>query len=140
MTIIEILQLLKAEEFAGRLLVITIALLSVVQISPMKINPWDNILRWIGNKLNTERDKEMKQLHKQVRELWINNHRQYILSFARECRSEIPHSAEEWSHVLNLCEEYELYTEKKEITNGVVRENTKYLRELYQKLSREHRV
>ena len=140
MIIYEMLQIFKGEQIAAWAFVLIIALLSIVQISPMKINPWDNIFQWIGNKLNAERDEEMKQLHKQVRELWINNHRQYILSFARECRSEIPHSAEEWSHVLNLCEEYELYTQKKEITNGVVRENTKYLRDLYQKLSREHKV
>ena len=104
MIIYEMLQIFKGEQIAAWAFVLIIALLSIVQISPMKINPWDNIFQWIGNKLNAERDEEMKQLHKQVRELWINNHRQYILSFARECRSEIPHSAEEWSHVLNLCE------------------------------------
>lgn len=140
MTAYEVFQPMKTEELAGWALILFGLFLTIVQISPLKINPWDGIFGWIGNKLNAKRDEQMQQLQKQVRELWINNHRQNILSFARECRSEIPHSAEEWSHVLNLCEEYELYTEKKEITNGVVRENTKYLRELYQKLSREHRV
>lgn len=82
----------------------------------------------------------MADLQKQVRDLWINSHRHSILTFARECRSEITHDSDEWYNILNLCEEYERFTERSGITNGVVRENTKYIRELYQQLSREHRI
>ena len=117
-----------------------VILLSLIQISPLKLNPWDKLLGWFGKKLNGGLESEIKNLQKQVRELWINNHRQSILTFARECRADIDHSAEEWSHILNLCEEYETYTEKNDITNGVVRQNTRYIRELYQELSRDHRI
>ena len=117
-----------------------VVLLSLIQISPLKLNPWDKLLGWFGKKLNGGLESEIKNLQKQVRELWINNHRQSILTFARECRADIDHSAEEWSHILNLCEEYETYTEKNDITNGVVRQNTRYIRELYQELSRDHRI
>ena len=104
---------------------VIIVLLSLIQISPL---------------LNGDVEKETRDLQKQVRDLWINNHRQSILAFARECRSEMEHSAEEWSHILNLCEEYEKYCESNDVTNGVVRENTKYIRGLYQELSRDHRI
>ena len=117
-----------------------VVFLSLIQISPLKLNPWDKLLGWFGKKLNGGLESEIKNLQKQVRELWINNHRQSILTFARECRADIDHSAEEWSHILNLCEEYENYTEKNDITNGVVRQNTRYIRELYQKLSHDHRI
>lgn len=125
---------------AGYITAGIVVLLSLIQISPLKLNPWDKLLGWFGRKLNGGMEKNLKDLQKQVRDLWINNHRQSILTFARECRADIEHSAEEWSHTLNLCEEYETFTEKNEITNGVVRENTKYIRELYQELSREHRI
>lgn len=117
-----------------------VILLSLIQISPIKLNPWDKLLAWFGKKLNGGVESEIKNLQKQVRDLWINNHRQSILTFARECRADIDHSAEEWSHILNLCEEYATYTEKNDITNGVVRQNTRYIRELYQELSRDHKI
>ena len=125
---------------AGHVTAGIVVLLSLIQISPIKLNPWDKLLGWFGKKMNGGVENEIKDLQKQVRDLWINNHRQSILTFARECRADIDHSAEEWSHILNLCEEYENYTEKNEITNGVVRQNTRYIRELYQELSREHRI
>lgn len=82
----------------------------------------------------------MAALQRQVRDLWINSHRHAILTFARECRTEVAHNADEWYNILNICEEYESFTERNAITNGVVRENTRYIRELYQQLSREHRI
>ena len=122
---------------AGWVVGILLILLSLIQISPIKLNPWDRIFEWLGKKLNGE---ALKRLQKQVTDLWINNHRQSILTFARECRANIDHDSEEWANILNLCEEYERYTEKNDVTNGVVRENTKYIRDLYQEIARDHRL
>ena len=108
-------------------------LLSLIQISPVKLDPWDRIFAWIGGKLNGN-------LQKQVREIWINMHRQAILQFARECRGGQQHSVEEWSHVLNVADEYEMYCEKHEVMNGVVKQDTQYIRGLYQELSRDHKL
>lgn len=140
MSVLELFDQLTVGGIAGWAAAILIVLLSFIQISPIKFNPWDKIFGWIGRKMNGEVDAEIKALTKQVRELWINNHRQSILTFARECRADIAHNAEEWSNVLNLCEEYEKYCEKNEVTNGVVRENTLYVRQLYQQLSRTHKI
>ena len=140
MTIFEAINKLTAGEVAGWGVVILILLLSLVQISPLKLNPWDKIFGWIGKKTQGEMRKQVNELQKQIRDLWINNHRQSILTFARECRADFYHDSEEWSNILNLCEEYERYTEENHVTNGVVRENTKYIRELYQKLSHEHKI
>ena len=125
---------------AGWAAAAVLILMSLIQISPLKLNPWDNVLTWFGRKINGETQKQLKELQKQVSDLWINAHRQSILTFARECRADIDHDAEEWTNILNLCEEYEKYTEKNDVTNGVVRENTKYIRNLYQEQSREHRI
>ena len=140
MTLADFWNKLTVEGVAGWAVVIIVLLLSFIQISPIKLNPWDHIFRWIGRKMNEDVEEEMKGLKKQINELWINNHRQSILTFARECRAEIVHSEEEWTYILNLCEEYEKFCEKNEVTNGVVRENTLYVRQLYQQLSREHKL
>ena len=110
-----------------------LVLLSLIQISPVKLDPWDRIFAWVGGKLNGN-------LQKQVREIWINMHRQAILQFARECRAGQEHSEEEWSHVLNVADEYEQYCQKNSVINGVVKQDTLYIRQLYQELSRDHRI
>lgn len=125
---------------AGYITAGIVVLLSLIQISPLKLNPWDKLLGWFGKKLNGGMENQIKELQKQIRDVWINNHRQTLLTFARECRSNIEHSAEEWTHVLNVAEEYEKYCESHDVTNGVVRQDTRYIRELYQELSREHRI
>ena len=83
-------------------------LLSLIQISPIKLNPWDGILGWLGKKLNGSTEKRLEELQKQVRDMWINTHRQSILTFARECRADMHHDAEEWNHILSIADEYEV--------------------------------
>jgi len=73
-------------------------------------------------------------------DLWINSHRQGILTFARECRADIDHDAEEWNHILSVADEYEVYCLNNKVSNGVVKADTTYIRNLYQELSREHRI
>ena len=140
MTIYEVLSKLTAGEMAGWAVVLLILLLSLVQISPVKLNPWDNIFGWIGKKTNGETQKRLDKLEKHIREMWINNHRQTILTFARECRADIEHSSDEWTNVLNVAEEYEKYVTENKVTNGIITQDTEYIRNLYQEMSREHRI
>ena len=79
-------------------------------------------------------------LKKQVCDIWISSHRQSILTFARECRADIHHDSEEWAHILSLADEYEIYCQKNTVSNGVVKADTEYIRQLYQELSRDHRI
>ena len=139
MTITEVFEKITAGEMAGWALAALFVLLSLIQVSPIKLNPWDNIFAWIGKKMNGATEKRLQEVEKQVSDMWINNHRQCILTFARECRSDISHSSDEWSNVLNVAEEYEKYVEEKHITNGIINQDTQYLRKLYQELSMEHK-
>ena len=117
-----------------------VILLSLIQISPLKLNPWDKLLGWFGKKLNGATEKRLEAVEKQIRDMWINNHRQSILTFARECRADIEHSSDEWTNVLNLAEEYEKYVTENKITNGIITQDTVYLRKLYQELSRNRKL
>lgn len=123
-------------EMFGRMtggeLVLLIILFFLIQISPLKLNPWDNVFGWIGKKVNSKIQDELKELRKQVSDLWITAHRQSILTFARECRAQIDHDAEEWKHILSAADEYEQYCIRNTISNGVVKADTKYVRDLYQ--------
>ena len=140
MTIVEFWQKLTEGGAAGGGVTGVILLFSLIQISPLKLNPWDRVFGWFGKKLNGETQRQLKELQKQVSDIWINAHRQTILTFARECRAGIDHDAEEWNHILSVADEYEVYCQKNIVSNGVVKADTKYIRDLYQELSREHRI
>jgi len=147
MTINELLEKLMTGKTMGWAAVLLILLFSLIQISPIKWNPWDGIFGWIGSKVNgkmhdqiVELKKEISDLRRQVRDLWINAHRQSILTFARECRSGIAHDAEEWNHILTVADEYETYCKTHEVSNGVVKADTAYIKDLYQQLCRNHEI
>ena len=140
MTIYELLSKLTAGEMAGWACVLLILLLSLIQIAPVKLNPWDSILGWIGKKTQGEMRKQITDLKKQVTDIWISSHRQSILTFARECRADIDHDAEEWNHILSIADEYEVYCSTHSVSNGVVKADTRYIRDLYQDLSRGHKI
>lgn len=106
---------------------------SLIQVAPIKINPWSAILRLIGKMLTGDLRDDLNSLITDVR-------RQTILTFARECRHDVEHSAEEWNHVLQVAEEYEAYCEKYSIKNGRIKEDTKFIRNLYQEMSRAHKI
>ena len=140
MTIYEVLGKLTGGELAGWAVVLLILLLSLIQVSPLKIQPWDRILGWIGKKTQGEMRKQITDLQKQVTDIWISSHRQSILTFARECRADIDHDAEEWNHILSIADEHEVYCSMHSVSNGVVKADTRYIRDLYQDLSRGHKI
>ena len=128
----------------GCWLIAILAVLSLIQISPIKINPWDAILGWLGRKLNgkelTNLQGEVGELRKQVNGMWVSAHRHAILTFARELRAGIEHSTDEWSNVLTLIDEYEVYCEKNHIANGVVKQDSIFINTMYQQLSVEQKL
>ena len=136
----DLVQKLSGGEMAAWAAVLIIIAMSLVQVAPVRLNPWDKILNWFGRTINGKLQEQMDALQKQVSDLWINSHRQSILTFARECRADIDHDAEEWNHILSVADEYETYCEKNTVSNGVVKADTRYVRELYQELSRQHRI
>ena len=140
MTIYEVLGKLNGGELAGWAVMLLILLLSLIQVSPLKIQPWDRIFGWIGKKTQGEMRKQITDLQKQVTDIWISSHRQSILTFARECRADIDHDAEEWNHILSIADEYEVYCSTHSVSNGVVKADTRYIRDLYQDLSRGHKI
>ena len=140
MTIFDIYKQMTGGELAGWAVMALILILSLIQISPLRLSPWDSIFAWIGKKLNGKMEADFKDLWNRVKDIWVNSHRQTILTFARECRNGEDHSTEEWNYILNICGEYEEYCKKYNVTNGVVHENTLYIRELFHELSREHKI
>ena len=75
--------------------------------------------------------RTLSEFKRDFEETKAQNKRWSILSFARSCRNGEKHTREEWKHAISELAEYEAYTEKKKIENGVIEEDAKFLRELY---------
>jgi len=120
--------------------VVLIGAITVIDIAPIKINPWKALLKWIGKNVNGEMQVQIANIGTEVKEIKrdyeqkvTNDMRWGILHLANTCRQGVEHSKDEWRHVMDQVAKYEDYTERKGITNGVIEEDTRYLRELYHK-------
>ena len=102
---------------------IVILLLTIIQIAPIKINPWSAIGKAIGRALNSEVLKELEEV-KQVQqtaqakldahirvddERNADMHRMRILQFNNELIRDIPHTREDFIEVLSEMDFYEHY-------------------------------
>lgn len=106
---------------------------TMVEIVPIKINPWSLLFKWIGNALNGDLKEELTNLKKDFEDSKVGTMRWNILNFARSCRMGEDHSEEEWNYVIAQLKQYETFCEEKHIENGVIEETAIYIRQLYHK-------
>lgn len=104
---------------------------TVVEIAPIKLNPWGALLKWVGDIINGDLKADLSTLKKDFEESKADSMRWNILNFSRSCRYGEEHSEEEWSHVISQIKLYEAFCEERKIENGVIEETSVYLRELY---------
>ena len=93
-----------------------IGLATLVEIAPIKINPWSAIAKVVGRAINAEVLTELKQtrekLDEHIRaddERNADMHRARILRFNNELIREIPHTKEDFINVLADIDDYEDY-------------------------------
>lgn len=91
-------------------------LLTLIQIAPIKVDPWTAIFRAIGRAFNAEMLKELRDVRSKLDEHIkaddernADEHRTRILRFNNELIREIPHTKEEFVDVLADIDYYEAY-------------------------------
>lgn len=109
-----------------------------VEITPIKLNPFSSIIKWIGNKLNGDTNNQLETISSQLEivsgridKIEINNMRSQILDFANSCMNERKHTKEEFEHIIDLHTQYEDIISKKGMTNGRVDLAFRYISDLY---------
>lgn len=97
----------------GGLLVL---LLTVIQIAPVKVNPWSALAKAFGRAINADVLQELgavkKGLSDHIRlddERNADEHRARILRFNNELLRDIPHTKEEFIDILSDIDAYERY-------------------------------
>lgn len=95
-----------------------LALTALIQIAPIKVNPWTAIAKAVGRAINAdvlnELDTVKKDLADHIRmdgERNADEHRARILRFNNELLRDIPHTKEEFIDVLADIDFYERYCE-----------------------------
>lgn len=154
MTLQQMWSFIQEQLLTGKSAVILVIILSLVEIAPIKVNPWGALFNWIGGKLTGSLRSELNSLKKDIERVDkkvsdvqteavqrdVANMRWFILSFAQSCRDGAQHNKEQWTHALNQAKVYEAYCEKHMVQNGVIEEDTKFIRDLYAELSRDHKL
>lgn len=112
---------------------VLVVLLSIVEISPIKINPWSSFVKWLGRAINADvikgldavketqaETRKRLEAHISTDEKREADHcRARILRFNNELLREIPHTKEEFLDVLKDIDEYERYCrDHKDYANG----------------------
>lgn len=117
---------------------ILLALSALIQITPIKINPWSAIFRWIGDKANHELkekinniDGKVDELSKQRKEDEKDRIRWEILDFANSCRNGRKHTKDEYLHIIELNTKYKKLLKETDDENGVFEVEYGYIQKLY---------
>ena len=140
----------------------------VIQVSPIKINPWTSLLKWLGKAINagTEKkieemqdrfenklseiknqfEKELSEVKRQLAEQMVtidenekDRIRNEVLSFATSCRRGIHHTKDEFDHIITIHKKYESLLQKTSDENGVFTEEYDFILEIYHECQRENK-
>lgn len=95
---------------------VILVILTLVQISPVKINPWNAIARWVGKAINGEVLEKLESVEKRMNahikaddERDADLHRARILQFNTELLRDIKHTKEDFTEILYNIDCYERY-------------------------------
>lgn len=116
-----------------------VLLMTLIQITPIKINPWSWLGRAIGKAINGEVIDKVDALSNAVKqnkadddEQWASLSRTHILRFGDEIRHEVVHSKEHFDQVLLDIKKYEKYCENhKDYENDVAHATIDLIRKKY---------
>lgn len=119
---------------------------TILQVAPIKINPWTWIARAIGRAINAELINEVDGMKKEIQavktatqEHEAKSARVRILRFGDEILHNVKHSQEHFNQVLLDITEYEEYCEKHpEFRNNVTGITTKRIKATYEKCLEEN--
>ena len=121
-------------EWCGKnIVVVLVGLSALIQITPIKINPWTTLFKWIGNKANEDLRKEVggvnkkldslskdvDDLSRQRKEDEKDRIRWEILDFANSCRNGRRHTKDEYLHIIELNDKYKKLLKETGDKNGV---------------------
>lgn len=135
------------------LLSLTMISMTIIQVVPIKINPWSSLVKWLGKIINQDINKKVDQLSNQMNEIRYQNEkinyqiskdraitsRVRILRFGDEVSRGLKHSEENFEQVLSDIDQYEKYCRSHpEFENNKTVVTTKLIKDTYEKRLKNH--
>ena len=116
-------------------------IMTLIQITPIKINPWSWIAKKIGRAINGEVLDKVNVLNQELADHKAKSEerhatlcRAHILRFGDEVLHGIPHSKEGYDNILLDIDSYEEYCDKHPgYKNNVAVATIKHIKHMYQK-------
>lgn len=135
--IIEKISQMTLGEIVGNSTLLLFALLSLVEITPIKVNPISAILKWLGKKVNGPLYDQIEDLKDTVDANEIDRIRWEILDFANSCQQGKKHTKDEFVHIIDLNTKYHKILTRKEMTNGIIDLEYKNIVRIYERCLEE---
>lgn len=134
------------ESLSSTLLFVGFLLCTIVQISPIKINPWDFLLGWIGERFNSVINKKIDKIDDRVDKLEkrfdehmednklekVKKQREYLISFVDGGVNGARHTKESFENAIRACDAYEKFIKENHIENGVIESTIRTIRTKYE--------
>jgi len=144
MTIQQLMENIVADR--GPILLVFFLVMTLIQVTPIKINPWSAIFKWLGKQLNTDVLVKMDELDKRIdavekgqeehikesKEDELKARRMSILDFSSSILRGVNYHREKFDFMIKECDSYEAYCKKNEIKNGVAEASIAEIRRIYQ--------
>lgn len=102
-----------------------------IQISPIKINPWSALFKWVAQMLTGDLKTKLDSICDEVRTNEKDRIRWEVLDFANSCRNGRRHTKDEFEHIIELNKKYNHLLTLTNDSNGVFEEEYKYIQRLY---------
>lgn len=142
MSVIELLKTIGAKELIANGGIVLLVVITVLQIAPIRLNPWSWIAKQIGRAINGEvihkvegLEKELMSLRADTTEESIVNCRVRILQFGDELLQDIHHSKDRFDQTLRDIDKYEQYCEThKDFKNNITVMTVQHIKEVYNQL------
>lgn len=116
MNIMELLEKVNA----GGVVAVVVIILSLIEITPIKLSP----LAWVGKRVNKEVNARMDKMEKgmssfgsKLDEHIAQSYRNKILSFQGELLANQKHTLEEFNEVIEACQKYEKHCKENKVEN-----------------------
>ena len=134
------------ESLSSSIIFIGVVLCTFVQISPIKVNPWDVMLGWIGDRFNSGMNKKIDKMNERVGKLEerfdehmednklekVKKQREYLISFVDEGVNGARHTKESFENAIRACDAYESFIRENNIENGVIQSTIHAIRTKYE--------
>lgn len=119
---------------------------TLIQISPIRVDPWTWLARKIGRAINgevidrmTQMEKRLDKMEADTEERDAKNARTRILRFGDECRRNVRHSQEHFDQVIEDIDNYEEYcAQHPDFKNNKAALTSARIKEAYQRCQKEN--